>query len=373
MSPIPSVHVGCDEMDKGAMSNNVGIGAMLLRWKCSVYKVVYREFLVFIVLFGIVSVVYRNGLDEDQKRAFHESQTFFDNYTKLISLPFLLGFYVTIVAGRWWQQYMTIPWPDKLMLTLQMYVPGKDERSRIIRRVLLRRALLMLTLLLRSISRAVRRRFPTLQDLVKNGIMTQTEKQCYESISPVVNLFWVPSTWFASTLNEAVRDGILADPAGNKLIMEEFLEFRANCGALWSYNWVSIPMVYTQVCTLATYSYFIACLMARQYTGPSSAVGAIDIYFPIGTVLELVFYVGLLKVAEQMKNPFGDDDEDFDLNFLLTRHLKTVHLGLDYLNDLVPPLKDDQPANNKDTRQQVRVPNTQITHPTRFKTVSSKI
>lgn len=50
------------------MSNNVGIGAMLLRWKCSVYKVVYREFLVFIVLFGIVSVVYRNGLDEDQKR-----------------------------------------------------------------------------------------------------------------------------------------------------------------------------------------------------------------------------------------------------------------------------------------------------------------
>lgn len=41
--------------------------------------------------------------------------------------------------------------------------------------------------------------------------------------------------------------------------------------------------------------------MARQYTGPSSAVGAIDIYFPIGTVLELVFYVGLLKVCEGHK------------------------------------------------------------------------
>jgi hypothetical protein len=52
-----------------------------------------------------------------------------------------------------------------------------------------------------------------------------------------------------------------------------------------------------QVCTLATYSYFIACLVARQYTGPSTAIGAIDIYFPIGTVLELVFYVGLLKVS----------------------------------------------------------------------------
>lgn len=36
--------------------------------------------------------------------------------------------------------------------------------------------------------------------------------------------------------------------------------------------------------------------MARQYTGPSSEFGAIDIYVPVGTALELIFYVGLLKV-----------------------------------------------------------------------------
>jgi hypothetical protein len=121
---VAAVHIGYDEMDRGAMSNNIGIGAMLLRWKCSVYKVVYREFIIFLILFGIISAVYRNGLDEDQKglghfnynvlnniqteffscRTFQNSQKFFENYTKLISLPFLLGFYVTIVAGRWWKQ-----------------------------------------------------------------------------------------------------------------------------------------------------------------------------------------------------------------------------------------------------------------------------
>ena len=132
------------------------------------------------------------------------------------------------------------------MLTVQMYIPGNDERSRLLRRVLVRRVLLMLTLLLRSISRSVRRRFPTLQDLVKQGflkmlsglfyrvnvvkflfcyllflgVMTRTEKQCYESISPVVNLYWVPSTWFTSALNEAVKEGFLTDSSGNKLIME---------------------------------------------------------------------------------------------------------------------------------------------------------
>ena len=55
------------------------------------------------------------------------------------------------------------------MLTVQMYIPGEDERSKLLKRVLVRRAMLMLTLLLRSISKNVRKRYPTLQDLVKNG------------------------------------------------------------------------------------------------------------------------------------------------------------------------------------------------------------
>lgn len=41
---------------------------MLLRWKGSVYKVVYREVTVFLTIFGIISAVYRNALNEDQKK-----------------------------------------------------------------------------------------------------------------------------------------------------------------------------------------------------------------------------------------------------------------------------------------------------------------
>ena len=42
-----------------------------------------------------------------------------------------------------------------------------------------------------------------------------------------------------------------------KCFLQEFCEFRAKCGLLWCYDWVSIPMVYTQVVTLATYVFFI--------------------------------------------------------------------------------------------------------------------
>ncbi|XP_032789546.1 bestrophin-2 isoform X1 [Daphnia magna] len=330
-----------DEMDKGATSNHMGIGRMLIMWRRSVYKVVYQELIVFLLLFGILSVVYRSVLNDVQKKYFEQSKVFFQSYIDHLSVPFLLGFYVTTVAGRWWQQYLTIPWPDRLMLAIQIYITGDQELIRELRQGLVRRSLLMLVLLLRSISPAVRRRYPTLKSLVLDGVMTRKEKQSFESIVPVVNLFWVPATWFATALQDAVSDGMLTNEYGTKLIMEEFLEFRANCGALWSYNWVSIPMIYTQVCTLSTYSYFIACLVARQYTGPShQSLQDIDIVLPIGTVMELVCYVGLLKVAEQIKNPFGDSDEDFDLNFLITRHLRTVHLGLDDLDVNCPPLTD---------------------------------
>ena len=40
--------------------------------------------------------------------------------------------------------------------------------------------------------------------------------------------------------------------------------------------------------------------------------------------LKFLFYFGWLKVAESLYNPFGDDDEDFEMNELVDRHMMTV-------------------------------------------------
>ena len=88
-------------------------------------------------------------------------------------------------------------------------------------------------------------------------------------------------------------------------------------------------MVYTQVVTLATYLFFVFTIIGRQKIEyhssrmPSGRIPLdIDLYIPIYTVLQFFFYMGLLKVAEQLINPFGDDDEDFELNWLIDRHVK---------------------------------------------------
>lgn len=38
----------------------------------------------------------------------------------------------------------------------------------------------------------------------------------------------------------------------------------------------------------------------------------IDMYIPIMTIIQFIFYMGWMKVAEALLNPFGDDDDDFE-------------------------------------------------------------
>ncbi|XP_011162657.1 bestrophin-4 isoform X1 [Solenopsis invicta] len=327
-----------------ASSTSGGFTRLLLMWRGSLYKLIYRELLLYLILFGILSALYRHVFTTEQKREFEQIVIYCDCLIKLIPLSFVLGFYVSYVAQRWWKQYTAIPWPDKVMHLVALYVTGNDDYSRMLRRALMRYLNLSLILVLRSISSAVKRRFPTLDHVVDSGFMTALELQLYQSVPSVeFNTYWIPCTWFINLLKEARKNHRISDAQGLKLIMEEFNEFRTKCGLLWSYDWVSIPLVYTQVVTLVTYSFFAVALIGRQYIECEQRQFQlkIDKYVPIFTILQFFFFMGLLKVAEQLINPFGDDDEDFELNWLIDRHTKVSYLGVDTLMNRCPPLVKD--------------------------------
>ncbi len=57
--------------------------------------------------------------------------------------------------------------------------------------------------------------------------------------------------------------------------------------------------------------------------------GDYDYVFPLFTSLQFVFYVGWMKVAEALLNPYGEDDEDFDTNWMVDRHLQLTYLMVD--------------------------------------------
>lgn len=82
-------------------------------------------------------------------RLFEKVVAYFDAFLNLIPLSFVLGFYVSYVATRWWQQFLAIPWPDKMFHSIACFVDGFDEESRMLRRSLIRYMNLALILVLR--------------------------------------------------------------------------------------------------------------------------------------------------------------------------------------------------------------------------------
>lgn len=46
-------------------------------------------------------------------------------YTNQIPLSFVLGFYVSIVMKRWWDQYTSIPWPDPIAVFVSCNIHGQ--------------------------------------------------------------------------------------------------------------------------------------------------------------------------------------------------------------------------------------------------------
>ena len=113
---------------------------------------------------------------------------------------------------------------------------------------------------------------------------------------------------------------------------------------------ISVLHIIFQVATLSVMAYFFACLFGRQYLVPREGVNPIvefdalnitfsvtepysshspNMYIPFFTILEFISFVGWTKVAETLLNPFGDDDEDFQINYLIDRNFQVSYLIVD--------------------------------------------
>ncbi|XP_054481019.1 bestrophin-3-like [Anoplopoma fimbria] len=325
---------------------------LLLRWRGSIYKLLYREFIVFVVLYTLLSLVYRLVLYDKQKRLFEKLSIYCDKYAEQIPVTFVLGFYVTLVVNRWWNQFVNLPWPDRLMFLISSCVQGKDEYGRLLRRTLVRYVNLTSLLIFRSVSTAVCKRFPTMDHVVEAGFMTPEERKVFENIRSPHLKYWIPVVWFSNLASKARQEGRIQDSIDLQNILNEMNHFRTWCSTLFGYDWVGVPLVYTQVVTLAVYTFFFACLIGRQFLDPTQGYQGhdLDLYVPVFTLLQFFFYSGWLKVAEQLINPFGEDDDDFEANWIIDRNLQVSLLAVDEMHMNLPHMTKDMYWNDCEAR-----------------------
>ncbi|KAG5672779.1 hypothetical protein PVAND_002873 [Polypedilum vanderplanki] len=250
---------------------------------------------------------------------------------------------------RWWNQYTSIPWPDPIAVFVSATVHGQDERGRVMRRTIMRYVCLCISMVLGNLSPKVKKRFPTLNHYVEAGLLNENERDIIEDLNnkfPRHSKHWLPIVWAASIITRARKEGRIRDDFAVKTIIDELNKFRGQCGVLIAYDTISIPLVYTQVVTIAVYSYFLVALLGQQWTeGKGTENGyqnRFDLYFPVFSLLQFFFYMGWLKVAEQLINPFGEDDDDFEVNWMIDRNLQVSYLIVDDIHNSHPELIKDQ-------------------------------
>ncbi|PIO58545.1 hypothetical protein TELCIR_20016, partial [Teladorsagia circumcincta] len=124
----------------------------------------------------------------------------------------------------------------------------------------------------------------------------------------------------------------------------EIKAFRTNLALLCNFDWVPIPIAYPQVVFLAVRVYFVICLISRQYIVDNMAgnESVIDLYVPFMTILQFIFLIGWMKVAEALLNPLGEDDDDFECNFLIDKNIATGLAIVDETYDKCPELMMDR-------------------------------
>ena len=80
--------------------------------------------------------------------------------------------------------------------------------------------------------------------------------------------------------------------------------------------------------TTAVYLYFALTLIGSQNIGIEE--DQVDLYFPLFVVFKMILFVGWLKVAKAIERPFGEDDVDFQMQSLLSRHIRVKNFYLKY-------------------------------------------
>ncbi|RXG61864.1 Bestrophin-2 [Armadillidium vulgare] len=126
------------------------------------------------------------------------------------------------------------------------------------------------------------------------GFLNENEKAIFDRMDEVSNhpKYWMPFVWANTIVSRARREGRIRDDFSVKTVADSLNNFRTGCRRLLTYDQISLPLVYTQV-------------------------------------------------AETLLNPFGEDDDDFNMNSMVDFNLQISYLIVDEMHNESPELIKD--------------------------------
>ena len=103
--------------------------------------------------------------------------------------------------------------------------------------------------------------------------MTKLEKGKLEDMHEVTGhrhqITWYPIKWAGHLLSEAMRNKLLSSDICYRELQNNLNAISNTNAGMISYSWINIPLVYTQLVTIAVHLYFFVALFGRQFLNPT--------------------------------------------------------------------------------------------------------
>ncbi|KAM3185947.1 hypothetical protein ACTXT7_005345 [Hymenolepis weldensis] len=274
------------------------------------------------------------------------------SYGRLIPVGLVLGFFVDVVVKRWWGQFQEIPWPDEAAMMLSAYVLDDSPSTKQKMKTFMRYINLANIITLRFFCSRIKKRYPFDQILIADGMMTPNELKGLQNSTPKrrATFYAAPLYWAGYLLLDMRASGLIMSDRAVELLYKNIAVIRAKGAKLVVYNMIiNVPLGFTQVATMTIYVYVIASTFSWQFLDVTQRYNnrLVDFYIPIFGMLQLIFFLGWINVAEALINPFGEDPDDFAMDKYNERDIQISNFIIDKLHSKAPPLSSFVPQNVK--------------------------
>ena len=296
----------------------------LLHWKRSFFKLVWKQWIVYYLVYVTLTWIHRHVLDDQQKVNLEALALYVSKYGVSIPVVLLLGFFNSAAIKRWFSVVSCIPGTSGIITRFIVslkddLVDGEslvDEFSRYV--------LLNWVLMLRIVCRPLRRRYPTLVSLQDCGLLSSRERIHLERMEQRGEWTLLPltvSNWLLVFIKDVERSRGFVRPTDCERHIDAVLALKKSGGDIIKFASHNIPVALVQSVTIAIYCFGFVSVLGHQFTEKNGGTRLVSGYLPFLYAMPYFLYYAWLKVGRIAADPFGEDEDDIDLVDLFHKHV----------------------------------------------------
>nr|CAH0107630.1 unnamed protein product [Daphnia galeata] len=323
---------------------------ILFRWKGSIYKIIWKQLLIYYSLYYMITILHNFVLDEDGKTTvsnlgrpnhsgggvtlntfrFHFNTIFIvfvalakycNKNSNSINLMIMLTFFTTTAMQRLFAMQTMIPGTAKVITFFILSLKPNLPEGPVIVEQFARWAVLAWILTFRVL-------FPDMISLQVAGIISEKERLLLERVEIEHNKTpraLMVIDWMLLLLKESSINDRFVEKSNFLKSADVVMAFKKNSG-----NTIKVVII-------VVYTYGFITLLARDVEEAASCefLGVVVNYLPIIPSMQFFIFLIWLNFGRIAVNPFGTDEDDIDVKLLLENHIQdSIRLSNLYTQDL---------------------------------------